>query len=43
MGKVYEELNDALIGFIQRQHIFFVGTAPDSSDGHLNISPKGLW
>jgi hypothetical protein len=42
MGKVYEELNDALIGFIQRQHIFFVGTAPDSPDGHLNISPKGL-
>jgi hypothetical protein len=42
MGKVYEELNDALIDFIQKQHMFFVGTAPDSPDGHLNISPKGL-
>jgi hypothetical protein len=42
MGKVYEKLDDALIGFIQRQHVFFVGTAPDSPDGHLNISPKGL-
>jgi hypothetical protein len=42
MGKVYEQLNDALIGFIIRQHVFFVGTAPDSLDGHLNVSPKGL-
>jgi hypothetical protein len=42
MGKVYDQLNEKLIGFIGRQHVFFVGTAPDSSDGHLNISPKGL-
>jgi Pyridoxamine 5'-phosphate oxidase len=42
MGKVYEHLDDSLIGFIGRQHLFFVGTAPDSPEGHLNISPKGL-
>jgi hypothetical protein len=42
MGKVYDRLTDKLIEFIGRQHLFFVGTAPDSSDGHLNISPKGL-
>ena len=42
MGKVYEQLDDSLIGFIERQHVFFVGTAPTSPEGHLNLSPKGL-
>src|SRR5918998_2238851 len=42
MGKVYEQLDDALAGFIGRQHVFFVGTAPDAPEGHLNVSPKGL-
>ena len=42
MGKVYEQLDEALTGFIGRQHLFFVGTAPDGPDGHLNLSPKGL-
>lgn len=42
MGKIYSELNERLIRFIERQHIFFVGTAPSSPEGHLNISPKGL-
>jgi hypothetical protein len=42
MGKVYQQLEEALVGFIGRQHVFFVGTAPDAPDGHLNISPKGL-
>lgn len=42
MGKVQEQLDQALVDFIGRQHVFFVGTAPNSPDGHLNISPKGL-
>jgi hypothetical protein len=42
MGKVYERLDEALMGFVGRQHVFFVGTAPDSPEGHLNVSPKGL-
>src|SRR3954470_25045514 len=42
MGKSYERIDDTLADFIGRQHVFFVGTAPDSADGHLNISPKGL-
>src|SRR5262249_22524350 len=42
MGKVYEQLNDSLADFIGRQHVFFVGTAPTSPEGHLNVSPKGL-
>jgi hypothetical protein len=42
MGKVHEQLNDSVVDFIQRQHVFFVGTAPTSPEGHLNVSPKGL-
>jgi hypothetical protein len=42
MGKIHERLDDQLIEFIGRQHVFFVGTAPDSPDDHLNVSPKGL-
>src|SRR6516165_1001263 len=42
MGKVFDQLDERHVRFIGRQHLFFVGTAPDSTDGHLNISPKGL-
>ena len=42
MGKLYQRLDNRLIDFIQHQHVFFVGTAPSSVEGHLNISPKGL-
>jgi hypothetical protein len=42
MGKIHERLDEKLIEFIGRQHMFFVGTAPDSPDGHMNVSPKGL-
>ena len=42
MGKVYDQIDEKLAAFIERQHAFFVGTAPDSPDGHLNVSPKGL-
>ena len=42
MGKIHERLDGKLIEFIGSQHMFFVGTAPDSPEGHLNISPKGL-
>ncbi len=42
MGKTYPELDEELIDFIARQHVFFVGTAPLQEEGLLNISPKGL-
>ena len=42
MGKLYEELNNDLIGFIGAQKLFFVGTAPLSGEGHVNVSPKGM-
>ncbi len=41
MGKTYEVIDERLAEFIERQHMFFVGTAPSGGDGHVNISPKG--
>ena len=40
MGKKYTEIPDNLKQFIEKQKMFFVGTAP--ADGRVNISPKGL-
>ncbi len=40
MGKRFEELSDVFTEFIERQHIFFVGTA--APDGRVNVSPKGM-
>ena len=42
MGKFYNSIQPAHQVFIQRQHIFFVSTAPLSAEGHINLSPKGL-
>ncbi len=42
MGEQYEALDGALRGFIEKQHMFFVATAPLDGHGHLNLSPKGL-
>lgn len=40
MGKVLQEIGPAEIAFIQRQKVFFVGTAPRDADHHINVSPK---
>lgn len=42
MGKVYDQIGDDLRKFIEKQPMFFVGTAPLSAGGHVNLSPKGL-
>jgi hypothetical protein len=42
MGKEYTEINEQIRNWIGRQRIFFVATAPLSSDGLVNCSPKGL-
>ena len=42
MGKVFEEIDDKLAGWITRQHMFFVGTAPAGDGGSVNVSPKGM-
>ena len=41
MAKFYESLNDDLTAWIEKQHIFFVASAPLSAEGHVNLSPKG--
>ena len=41
MGKTLPALDATLTRFIERQHLFFVATAPDETDGHVNLSPKG--
>lgn len=42
MAKVHNEITAELQAFIERQHLFFVATAPLSETGHVNLSPKGL-
>lgn len=42
MGKFHDSIKPAHQAFIEKQHIFFVSTAPLSADGHVNLSPKGL-
>ena len=42
MGKLYEEISQELAEWIQAQHLFFITTAPNDPDGHINCSPKGL-
>lgn len=42
MGKVFDSIDDKMVGWINKQHIFFVGTAPSGEDGSINVSPKGM-
>lgn len=41
MSKQRDFIDDDLAGWLRHQHVFFVATAPESKDGHLNCSPKG--
>lgn len=40
--KVHERVEGRLREFVDAQKVFFVGTAPESLDGHLNLSPRGI-
>src|SRR4029079_13904767 len=40
MGKVFDHIDEKLAGWIGRQRLFFVATAP-TEGGHVNVSPKG--
>ncbi len=42
MGKFHDSIAPQHREFIEKQHIFFVATAPLSGEGHVNLSPKGL-
>ena len=41
MGQTYERIEPFLASWIAAQPMFFVGTAPNGADGHVNVSPKG--
>jgi hypothetical protein len=40
MAKFFDALTDSLIRFIEKQHMFFVASAP--AEGRVNLSPKGM-
>jgi hypothetical protein len=42
MGKFHDSIKPAHKVFIEKQHIFFVATAPLNAEGRINLSPKGL-
>jgi hypothetical protein len=42
MGSVLDGIDEPLAAWLTAQPVFFVGTAPLSADGHVNLSPKGL-
>ncbi|KAG9310788.1 hypothetical protein JVU11DRAFT_8638 [Chiua virens] len=42
MGKLYDEIPESHFEWIEKQHVFFVATAPLSAPGHVNMSPKGI-
>jgi hypothetical protein len=41
MGKQFDALLPEHEDFIGKQRLFFVGSAPLSEEGHVNLSPKG--
>lgn len=42
MGKLYSQLDEKLVAWIEKQKMFFVATAPLAAAGHVNLSPKGF-
>jgi Pyridoxamine 5'-phosphate oxidase len=41
VSRVHERIDDDLRSWIESQPLFFVGSAPLDSTGHVNVSPKG--
>jgi hypothetical protein len=41
MARTYEQIDEHMRGWIARQPMFFVASAPLGEDGHVNVSPKG--
>jgi Pyridoxamine 5'-phosphate oxidase len=39
--KLHDCITEDFKTWIEKQHVFFVATAPLSGDGHVNLSPKG--
>ena len=41
VGRVYDTIDNATRQWLTRQPMFFVATAPNDPEGHVNLSPKG--
>ena len=41
MSKVRDGIDSELAEWLEKQHVFFVATAPLAAEGHVNCSPKG--
>ena len=41
MSKQRDGIDEELSAWLQKQHVFFVATAPLSAEAHINCSPKG--
>lgn len=41
MGRIHDSIDGRLAGWLVRQPVFFVATAPLDPNGHVNCSPKG--
>jgi hypothetical protein len=41
VGRVYDVIDTATRQWLTKQPMFFVATAPNDLDGHVNLSPKG--
>ncbi|MCP5090514.1 MAG: pyridoxamine 5'-phosphate oxidase family protein [Gammaproteobacteria bacterium] len=42
MGKEFQQIDERIQRWIERQRLFFVSTAPLADTGRINCSPKGL-
>lgn len=42
MGKFSNSISEVHKSFIEKQHLFFVASAPLAKEGRVNVSPKGL-
>jgi hypothetical protein len=40
--KLHDGIDAEMAAWIAAQHLFFVASAPLDSDGHINLSPRGL-
>ncbi len=41
MGRLYDQIDERLSEWLAEQSLFFVATAPNDPNGHVNVSPKG--
>lgn len=41
MGRTFDEIDASLVEWVAAQPMFFVATAPNGGEGHVNVSPKG--